>query len=196
MRTPRRGGTENKSRRYGTLGITYFYATGSLFITSNERTDGWLFNRAHSETALLFARPRAAAVLSASLLAGEKRPIRAFTAGINIAHCPRQRDSPRLNAPPQQSQSESQPAPTAGILYNYSLLSRNEYLDLGSAHTKTNIHSELCTFCVRLSERRCSHWCEVIAMAPERRSDAIVYLPMNHRHGTALTWQLIEWKTF
>lgn len=25
-------GTENKSRRYGALGITYFYATGSLFI--------------------------------------------------------------------------------------------------------------------------------------------------------------------
>lgn len=29
------GGTKNKSRRYGTPAITYFYATGSLFIASD-----------------------------------------------------------------------------------------------------------------------------------------------------------------
>lgn len=41
------GGTENKSRRYGTLGITYFYATGSLFIASNvaQQTAGYSTGR-------------------------------------------------------------------------------------------------------------------------------------------------------
>lgn len=36
------GGTKNKSRRYGTPAITYFYATGSLFIASDgdETADG------------------------------------------------------------------------------------------------------------------------------------------------------------
>lgn len=29
------GGTKNKSRRYGTPAVTYFYATGSLFIASD-----------------------------------------------------------------------------------------------------------------------------------------------------------------
>lgn len=83
-----------------TLGITYFYATGSLFIARNV-----VVARRSSSGRRLVIQPRAfragstfcsasppssAATAAAVLLAGEKQPIRAFTAGINIKHCPQE----------------------------------------------------------------------------------------------------------
>lgn len=61
-----------------------------MFIASNvvQQTAGYSTGRIPRRLHFLLglgARPPAV------LLAGEKRPIRAFTAGINIAHCPRQR---------------------------------------------------------------------------------------------------------
>lgn len=140
----RGGGGENKSRRYGTLGITYFYATGSLFIASNvvQQTAGYSTGRIPRRLHFLLG-----------LAAPSSSPVKN-----DQLELLRQELTSRI-----VRDNTAAPAPSRRTLTHYNYLdfylAVNTWTILAarSAHTNTNIHSELCTFCVRLSERRCSH---------------------------------------